>query len=600
MTTQQLVQQRMREAFGSPNEAIHACIRDNNISQLQQLVISCPSADLEYLNHAWGAPLHVAVWSANLSAVDVLLDAGADVLAETADDSLSATPLGLAARLGLVDILRRLWISVPPESHANVFRPPLSCLILAATYGQAATVGHLLDWWDGWSLDVRDTALCYASGRWQVHSVQVLLERLRFSHETMVRALHKAADFKFIMAEEEGALGVQYSEMDYVHQRQLIAKLVDAGADVNARLHGQHLTLQAAGVIDLAPALSQLLESGLDPGAKSGNDADQEQSALHLLGSPVRLHPRRATCRLHESGIRLLLQHGASVFQRDALGNTPLHCAAFGSNLRIFSLYLSSAGSTADMAVENDHGETLLHWAAAGGKTDILEYLLSHGADVNAASANGWTPLMCALAPSRESRLVGAQAKELSAAIRAAQLLLSSGATPFFVTAEGWTPLHCLALHLDHDEDGQARLLAEQLILAGGSGRVVDARAPMLLSDRRPNRGYAPRAALTSSHIGLGDASALWGFRVEEAIRLADTHPVLTVKRDLTPLHWAAEHGAVGVAKALLTHGANILSEDPFGNTPAMTATASKLLERRPDVREKLIQVLGHHAEDNI
>ncbi|EHK47190.1 putative ankyrin repeat protein, partial [Trichoderma atroviride IMI 206040] len=104
----------------------------------------------------------------------------------------------------------------------------------------------------------------------------------------------------------------------------------------------------------------------------------------------------------HETGIRLLLQHGASVTIQDELGNTPLHYAAFGSNMHIFSLYtaglpVDSPHNDALKSIKNNSGETLLHWAAAGKKMDILRFLLSSGANVNAANDNGWTPLMCAV-----------------------------------------------------------------------------------------------------------------------------------------------------------------------------------------------------------
>ncbi|WP_425582641.1 hypothetical protein [Streptosporangium longisporum] len=57
-------------------------------------------------------------------------------------------------------------------------------------------------------------------------------------------------------------------------------------------------------------------------------------------------------------------------------------------------------------------------------------------------------------------------------------------------------------------------------------------------------------------------------------------------------LHWAAQHGAVGMVKALLAHGANPSSEDEFGNAPARLVVESSLLRDRLDVREQLIQLL--------
>lgn len=64
--------------------------------------------------------------------------------------------------------------------------------------------------------------------------------------------------------------------------------------------------------------------------------------ALHRFGLPIQIRTQQMACALHETGIRLLLEHGAFPLQRDAAGTTPLQCAAMGQNLGIFRLYLSA------------------------------------------------------------------------------------------------------------------------------------------------------------------------------------------------------------------------------------------------------------------
>jgi uncharacterized protein len=41
----------------------------------------------------------------------------------------------------------------------------------------------------------------------------------------------------------------------------------------------------------------------------------------------------------------------------------------------------------------NCFGDTALHYAAAMGNTDIVRWLCSHEADINAENHHGWTPL---------------------------------------------------------------------------------------------------------------------------------------------------------------------------------------------------------------
>lgn len=80
---------------------------------------------------------------------------------------------------------------------------------------------------------------------------------------------------------------------------------------------------------------------------------------------------------LHETGIPLLLAHGAltTTTAADHGGETPLHVAAFGSDLYTFQRYLGP-GLAQDILSTNNHGESLLHYAAAGGKVATLRFLL--------------------------------------------------------------------------------------------------------------------------------------------------------------------------------------------------------------------------------
>lgn len=196
--------------------------------------------------------------------------------------------------------------------------------------------------------------------------------------------------------------------------------------------------------MDLVAALKALLEKGADPNATSRTGV----SALHRLGFPVSIKRAPTKRGLHETGIRLLLEKGASVRQENKSGETPIHYAACGSNVRILQLYLSAyPGDEVDDFIrpKNRHEETLLHHAAAGCSINIIEYLLSDGGikgSINQANSNGWTPFMCALAQTAVDGIPPlANYKTLLQVLPAAQLLLCHGADPLVVTAEGWTPL---------------------------------------------------------------------------------------------------------------------------------------------------------------
>ncbi|KAJ4300427.1 hypothetical protein N0V88_003102 [Collariella sp. IMI 366227] len=88
----------------------------------------------------------------------------------------------------------------------------------------------------------------------------------------------------------------------------------------------------------------------------------------------------------------------------DEAGETALHAVAHTGTLEHLQLCLTACRSlSADAALHlrTQSDESLLHYAAAGGRKDIVEFLLHHGFDVNSRTANGWTPLICALTPTK-------------------------------------------------------------------------------------------------------------------------------------------------------------------------------------------------------
>lgn len=554
----------MRESFEDPEFILHACICDNDIPKLRQLSSTCSADELDYYKGSdFGTPLQVAVLCDNPVAVGVLLDAGADPVAEISGVEPPTSALKVAIETGNRDIFQCLWNHAPDRNIA--IRYPIAKLLSeAASYGQASIVEDLLNWHNDWSESAKKFALGNAAANWEIEVVNLFLSRFEYSQDTIKGALYSAIRPKSRFCNRESCGGV-----DYLHQQQVITRLIDAGADPNSN-PGEHIIIQAASYIDLAGCLKILLEKGADPNGRGYN----EETVLHHLASPIPVKQGPET-RIHETGIRLLLSYGASVIQQDKFGITPLHHAAFGSNIHIFTLYLNGLldenQDDISAALEEKNGETLLHWAAAGGKVDILHHLLTRGMAINSITSNGWTPLMCALAP------FTAPSKNAHQSIQAAGLLINHGADPLVSTAEGWTALHCLSLYPDNDTVGEIAQFTKKLI---DMGAPIEARAPML-------NYRSPRKRLQVPYYDIG----LWGSRVQEAIQLAITKPEM-IGRGRTPLHWAAYHGAVSVATTLLAFGADALMEDEQGNTAATLTASSPLLREEPDIREEILQVL--------
>lgn len=570
--------------FDSDDEVLHACVRDDDIPQLRHLLLGQDYFDINYCHLGFGPPLHFAAWCGNLDAVNLLLAAGAHPLIISHGEKM-LTAIGFAALKGHRHIVRRLWACSPPETHAEGPRLDGSrlgctqtCFVVAATHGHACIVEDMLDWWDGWSQELKNEALMRATRQWMLSVVTVLLKKASFEQSTLHSALEAATSLKSIwFSRWDGP----YEGIDFVHQQLLIAALIDAGADRNSSMPViQSLACNA----HFTSALETLLEKGADPNKTDGSG----KSALHILAEPAVVSQIASVVdrhldgqidvgidRLKENAIRLLLQHEASVSQPGTAGECPIHWAAYGLDLRLFRTYILASMDHDDLLqVKNRDGETLLHFAAAGCRIDVMEYLLSPGLDVNATSSNGWTPLMCALTPTnRTTARGGTEVKTVAEARRAAYTLLTHGARTSIITDEGWMPLHVLALHCDLDASGKTAKLAKHLISCGGN---PEARAPLL----------SPGDGVVVPALGVP-----WGRRLPAA--MADPSAQrMVIRHDLMPLHWAAERGAVGVIRALLASGVNVSSMDVDGISPARMAAESKFLARQTDLVDTIIRLL--------
>ncbi len=92
----------------------------------------------------------------------------------------------------------------------------------------------------------------------------------------------------------------------------------------------------------------------------------------------------------------LLARDPVAISSKDASGNTPLHEAVFTSHTDVAEFLLSKG---ADVNARENNGATPLILAAMGGKVEIdgqgplVALLLAHKADINAKSLNGMTAL---------------------------------------------------------------------------------------------------------------------------------------------------------------------------------------------------------------
>jgi ankyrin repeat protein len=565
--------QRIADFYKSCEDAspLYTAICNDDRHKVQDLITSSPA--LLQDDDGYGTPLHIAIFCDSLEAVTLLLDADADPLAPSSGTDDRANALTIAGREGKQPFLYQLLKRVKPTQNSHIYKDLQYCFLESAAWGQVASVANLMDWWDGWTLETKERALNSAAQRWKIYVAEFLISKVKFEQKALDSALAYAIDYKVYM-NSTNEYRIDYEGVDYFEQQQLIKLLLHAGANPNASHFSIPLVIYTAQNLNLIGALSVLLENGADP-----NTTDNKgRTALHHLGGAQSLRQGAFARRVHEAGIRLLLGHKASVLQKDESGAMPIHEAAYGTNLRLLLLQLFTLPNEADrngaIRSTNKYGTTLLHYAAAGAKLDVIEYLVSQGLDINQANANGWTPLMCALVPTSSGFSEDGKSKSISEAIQAGQILLDHGADPLVTTAEGWTPLHALSLFITRDVSRKVSAAIAELISRG-----VDPNACAIFPTATGRSHPAP-------------PGSYWGYKLNQMIQEPDKYGIALVRQGYTPLHFAAAKGSVGMAKALLANGADPSCRDATGNSAAKIAKYTWYLEGLAETRDVMLKLL--------
>ncbi|KAH6673675.1 ankyrin repeat-containing domain protein [Halenospora varia] len=207
-------------------------------------------------------------------------------------------------------------------------------------------------------------------------------------------------------------------QLSLIKGNQGIAKfLLEDGADYEVMgPMGQGL-LHYAAHSGSKEVFLDLVGKGLDPFQKDGNHLlpfhwAACENRVEICKEYIRLCKNRgmsldieqnhgetpmgcALRRGHAETAKLLLEAGADPHHRNAVGHTTLMFAPFAKDNGLLNSIVS-AGADVNVGDYMDK-ITALHVACAKKNAEAVKVLVEQGADINAMTSDGWTPLMVAI-----------------------------------------------------------------------------------------------------------------------------------------------------------------------------------------------------------
>ncbi|XP_072386285.1 poly [ADP-ribose] polymerase tankyrase [Diabrotica undecimpunctata] len=244
-----------------------------------------------------------------------------------------------------------------------------------------------------------------------------------------------------------------------------------------------------------------------------------------------------------------------TVNARDTAGrkSTPLHFAA-GYGRRDVVEFLLSAG--ASIQARDDGGLHPLHNACSFGHADVVRLLLEAGANPNTRDNWNYTPL-------HEAAIKGK--------VDVCLALLQHGADVNIRNTEGKTPLEVADVSTRPVLTGEYR--KDELLEAARSG--AEDRLLVLLNPLNVNCHASDGRRSTPLHLAAG-------YNRNRVVQLllqngADVHA--KDKGGLVPLHNACSYGHFEVTEMLIKHGANVNANDLWAFTPLHEAASKSRLE---------------------
>ena len=217
-----------------------------------------------------------------------------------------------------------------------------------------------------------------------------------------------------------------------------VKKAIANGANVNAMAFRSYGALVRAPLDQAAGGgRKDIVQLLIAKGANVNTKTDEGSTPLHS-----------AAANEHENIAELLIAKGADVNAKKKNGLTPLHLATgsgWQGGYEIAKLLISKGADVNAKAYK--YNLTPLHNAAREGRKETIKILIANGADVHAKSNGGTTPLHAAANGRRRPRYRpgqpdhGISGEQIADLLIIVETLIAKGADVNAKTDKGTTPL---------------------------------------------------------------------------------------------------------------------------------------------------------------
>ncbi len=594
-------------------------------------------SDINAMNNEEKTPLACALEEGNDAIIKILMGRGGLLNS----DGSASSPLHLAARVGDISLMKRELARGAGINDPDSDR--MSPLHMAVKHKQLEAAKYLLK--NGASplqrFKVPPSDLDFFGSERETQSpaesavesgyvdmVRLFLdsgvspdEKDRYGDSLLHRAvsgkqedvarllIKKGADVNAVNKKNETPLFVAARYDDEKETRFNLGKLLlESGADPNIRSsEGDKSPLIDAVDHNMTALVELLLKYKADPNVKtsSGNTPlfesyDNPYLASLLLDNGADLTARDSEKKtpLLRAALpvqALLIERGADIKASDGKGDTILHHLVREWSLPAFRFALSKG---ADINARNKNGDTPLNivaqstpgWDLSTNAVEIIQHLLSRGADFSIANNEGKAPadstgllfaavsgtgdaeynlvkaILTRKTPSLKRDTDGASLIHLAATPRMIDLLLKKGLSINSRNSNGETPLHVWCGTSNYEQKEPINAVISALIERGADVNARDAE------------GLTPlHRAIFSGNIECVHRLLAKGARSDVAISSKSKPKPWRDDDGSTILHKAAGSGITPEdMRILIKQGNSVLAANSEGDTPLHVAARSK------------------------